>query len=280
MRPARFRIERPPTLAQALEVLAAMPAGVAVLAGGQALIKQLRERSIAPAALLDISRIAELAFVRCTGTTVEIGALTTLADLIANDLPGRPCAALTQAAAKVGDLQIRSRATVGGNLLSGATSDLAVALIACEAEAMLIASSGTRKATTAELAATACRRDELLHHVRFTLPRASAFEKLSRRSADPAIVSVAACVHADGRIVIAAGGVHAHAVLLPTLSDLLASGERRRAELMRALTAAIAALDAPATPHASAAYRRRVLPTIALRALSAALAADAQEGLV
>lgn len=279
MRPARFHIERPSTLAQALEVLAALPSGSAVLAGGQALVKQLRERSIAPAALLDISRVSELAFIRRTDSSLEIGALTTLADLIASASPGVPCVALTEAASKVGDAQIRARATVGGNLLAGGTSDLAVVLLACAAQATLVARTGTRNVTLAELAATACRSDELLHHVNFTLPRASAFEKLARRSADPAIVSAAACVHLDGRIVIAAGGVHAHAVTLPAVSDLLSAGERRRAQLSHALSAAIAPLNAPTTAHASAAYRRRVLPTIALRALSAALSADAQAGL-
>ena len=57
----RFAYERPATLAEAIEVLAALGPEARVLAGGTDLVVGLRDGSIAPAVVVDIKRIDALA---------------------------------------------------------------------------------------------------------------------------------------------------------------------------------------------------------------------------
>lgn len=270
MRPAEFDLQRPQTMTAALDCLAGADADSAIIAGGQSLLKQMRERSRQPRTLIDISALNELDYVRTTASGLEIGALTTLATLASTPSVASGCSALACAARSVGDVQIRARGTIGGNVLSGWTGDLGVVLSALRATAALQSTRERRVIEVDELLANGCRADELI--TAFTLPatRASAFEKLSRRSADPVIVSAAACVeqHRNGlRIGLAVGGVYSHPLRLPELEALLEGGERDACCLARAIAQAVASLQAPSTPHASAAYRLRVLPVIALRVL-------------
>lgn len=279
MRPAEFDFERPRTVAEVCARLARGGADCAVLAGGQSLLKQLRERIRAPRALIDISALRELAYVRGSASEgIDIGALTTLATLATDATIARHCPALAAGAARVGDVQIRARGTLGGNLLSGWSSNLGVVLAALGASATLVSSTHTRAVDAEELVRAGCASDELV--VGFRLPRtpASAFEKLARRSANPVIASAAVGIR-ERRFGLAVGGVHDHPLRLPAVEALLDGGERRRPRLADAIGQAVSRLDAPTTPHASAAYRRRVLPVIALRALERALAGAGIEGL-
>lgn len=273
MRPAEFRIQCPRNLAEAIRLLHQAEPGTAVLAGGQALLKQLRERTIAPTVLLDISRLAELAYIERRTDSLEIGALTTLAVITASKEVAADCPALMEAARRVGDVQIRTRATLGGNILSGWASDLAVVMTALDARVELYSSAGSRSMSAGDLIVGGCPADELLRVVSVPAMPASAFEKLSRRSADPVIASAAATVSvADGahRHGLAVGGVHRHAARLPTVEALLDSGERDSCAITAAVDAALAGFAPPDTPHASAVFRRRVAPVMALRAITRA----------
>lgn len=277
MRPADFHLERPRNLADALDCLQSAAGDTCVLAGGQSVLKQLRDRVIAPRRIVDISGLRELDYVKDTDTILELGALTSLAMIASAPLIAARCMALAEAAARVGDVQIRTRATLGGNLRSGWSSDLGVVVAAARAGVELCSRRGGRSIAGDELLAggpNSCASDELIRAVSFPVCSGSAFEKLARRSADPALASAAAFVWRDVdrvEIGLAVGGVHFHPLRLAAVEAVVAKHGLDASRIDAALAVAASEVVPVDTPHAGAAYRRRVLPVIARRALATAL---------
>lgn len=275
MRPAEFAYLRASTIAEALAMLGDADAALP-LAGGQALLKQLRSREVTAARIVDVARIAALNFIRVDGRHLEIGATTTLATLLDSAEVKRHCAALRQAAARIGDVQVRNRATAGGNLFNGAASDLGTVLLACRGDVLVRNADGERSIAAADFFGreqSACPPGSLLTALRFGIGSASAFEKLSRRAADPAMVNAAACVWSvEARAVtIAVGAAHTTIVDAAEAAQAYAA-KGDRAAVRASLTRWSRTLSPPSTPHAGADYRRAVVPVVALRALDAALA--------
>src|SRR2546423_13306461 len=75
MKPPAFRYHRPATVGDALAVLAEVGHDGKVLAGGQSLVPLLNMRLTAPGHLVDINRLATLAYVRTGDGSVRVGAL-------------------------------------------------------------------------------------------------------------------------------------------------------------------------------------------------------------
>jgi CO/xanthine dehydrogenase FAD-binding subunit len=277
MRPQSFELERPQTLAAALASLQAAPTAYCLLAGGQSVLKQLRERSIAPERVIDISAVRELNFVRRDPEGLAIGALVSLSTLVTHPLVRSHCPALMEASSRVGDVQIRSRATFGGNLCSGWASDLGVVVAAARATVEIIRYDGSRAIGGDEFVRTgeqAGTRRELVQRITMPFATGSAFEKLSRRAADPALASAAAFVWRRGDridIGLAAGGVHAYPLRLKDVETALTASLSRE-DLAHALAQCTTTLTPPTTPHGSAEYRRQVFPVLVTRALRRALA--------
>ncbi len=87
-----------------------------LLGGGQDTYGWLKDRAKHPAALIDLNGIEALHGIRETDDGIEIGATTTLREIIASPLIKRDYDLLTQAASRVASPQIRNVGTVGGNL--------------------------------------------------------------------------------------------------------------------------------------------------------------------
>lgn len=273
MRPHRFDLEQPQSLAAALAALQSTDRSHCVMAGGQSLLKQLRERSIMPARVIDISAVPELNFVRYGAEGLTLGALVRLASLTSDPLISTHCPALAEAAARVGDVQIRARATLGGNLCSGWSSDLGVVIAAVRATVSIVRSGSSRSmdgASFMHAGEQALAPDELVQAVIIPDAAGSAFEKLSRRAADPVLVSAAAFVWKRGDNVdigLAAGGVHPHPLRLISIEQTLATEGRRKTNLAHALDQFAGTLLPPNTAHAGAEYRRQIFPVMVTRAL-------------
>ncbi len=86
-----------------------------VLAGGTDLLDQLKERLIAPKRVVNIKKIRSLHGIR-NGDGLEIGALTTIAEVAGHDAIRRKYPVLAQAAWSIGTPQLRNMGTIGGNL--------------------------------------------------------------------------------------------------------------------------------------------------------------------
>ena len=111
---ARYEYYRPSTVEEAVSMLKKENT---IIAGGSDVMPQLKTATIAPEALIDLSKISEMHTVEETDDGIYIGAMVTLSHLAKNELILRKLVALSQAARNVASPQIRNRGTVGGNLM-------------------------------------------------------------------------------------------------------------------------------------------------------------------
>ena len=107
----------------------------------------LKERLVVPQIVVDLVRLRkQLGGIAVEGEMLRIGALATFYQMESNPFVARYANSLCQAAANVGTLQIRSVATLGGNLATASpAADSAPPLIALGATATLLSRSGERK---------------------------------------------------------------------------------------------------------------------------------------
>jgi xanthine dehydrogenase YagS FAD-binding subunit len=114
-----FKLHNPTELAGALALLdtpEARAGKTRILAGGQDLLTEMKEHLAEPDALVNLKRIPGLDAIEAGGGEIVLGALCTLAALEEHAELARRVPALAQAAATVASAQIRSQATLGGNL--------------------------------------------------------------------------------------------------------------------------------------------------------------------
>ena len=130
MYPAPCEYYRAANTQEAIDLLG-RHAGAKLLAGGHSLIPMMKLRLATPAALIDIGRIAELRGLSENGDTLSVGALTTHTELADSELLAASCALLSEAAAQIGDPQVRNKGTIGGNIAhADPASDLPAVLVA------------------------------------------------------------------------------------------------------------------------------------------------------
>ena len=142
----------PDTLEAAIGLLAADP-GARVLAGGTDLIVQHRSGRISPSAFIDIKKIARLSGIRALpdggfaiGAAVACTALLNDAALLAA-WPG-----VVEAANLIGSVQVRNRATMGGNLCNASpAADSVPALVAAGATCLIVGPQGEREVAVAAI---------------------------------------------------------------------------------------------------------------------------------
>ena len=281
MKPPPFRYERAETAAGAVEFLAAEGERAKALAGGQSLIALMNMRLARPEVLLDIGPLDELRFVEGRNGALEVGAMTTQAELEENGDLGAVCPLLAEALPHVGHTAIRNRGTVGGSIAhADPSAELPVVLLALGGTVTLSSARGDRSVGAEEFfkgfLATAAEPDELLRSVSFPKSQSGAgfaFEEFSRRQGDFALSSVA-CVaeHDSGTLTaarIALGGVAGVPVLVAGLGGL--AGKSGVEALEQAARLADDAIDPVSDIHGSADYRRHLTRELVKRALRRAL---------
>ncbi len=91
-----------------------------LLGGSQDTYGWLKDRAKSPAALIDLNGIEGLRGIRATDGGIEIGAATTLREIIRNGDINERYSLLSQAASRVASPQIRNVGTLGGNLVQDA----------------------------------------------------------------------------------------------------------------------------------------------------------------
>jgi xanthine dehydrogenase YagS FAD-binding subunit len=115
MMPA-FQLFQPDDLASAFDLSKKFGDKAWILAGGQDSIDWFKDRAKRPEAVIDIGKIAALKGVRASSDGIEIGALTTLNDVINNEIIVQRYSLLSDAASRVASPQIRNVGTLGGNV--------------------------------------------------------------------------------------------------------------------------------------------------------------------
>lgn len=214
MKPASFDYARCGDVRDALSLLAEHGEDARVIAGGQSLMAMLNMRLVKPEMLIDISGIADLAYVRESSGMIEIGAATTQAELEAWPRIGTSLPLVAAALPNIGHFQTRNRGTVCGSLChADPSSELPLCLATLSGEVVLRSRRRTRVLPAEEfqtgLLSTAKASDEMMVAARFPVARKGwgyAFREISRRHGDFAIVALAAAVRGD-TVRLGIGGV-------------------------------------------------------------------------
>jgi carbon-monoxide dehydrogenase medium subunit len=282
MIPAAFDYAAPKTLDEAVRLLAGTP-GAKVLAGGMSLIPAMKHRLVQPPLLVDLARIPELDGASTSGGTLRVGARTPHAALLANPaLADAPIFA--DAAAVIGDVQVRNRGTFGGSLAhADPAADWPAVFLALGGEAHLVGPKGKRSVSAdaffVSMLQSALADDEIL--VELVLPHetkraGAAYAKLRQPASGFAIVGAAVALAADrkGRIDeirIGVTGVNPVPFRAQSVEKRL-RGQSPDAAALRSLCAQIDEADPSGDLHASAEYRGHLAGVFVARAVAKALA--------
>ena len=284
MKPAPFDYFSPATVEEALALLDEHGGDAKPLAGGQSLIPAMNFRLARPAVLVDLNRIAELAYVRAAPGGVAIGAMTRQRAVERSDDVARAAPLLGEAMPSIAHPQIRNRGTMGGSIAhADPSAELPAVMLALDAQFRAKSATGERSIPAGEffkgMLETALAPGELL--VEIAVPRlpassGTAFLEMARRHGDYALVGVAVVVTLDTRgrcqeAKLSLLSVGDGPVLANEAGKVLA-GQSPSEELLRAAgdAAATRDVDPPSDIHASAAYRRQLVAVLTRRALARA----------
>jgi aerobic carbon-monoxide dehydrogenase medium subunit len=282
MIPTPFDYDWATTLDEAVAKLAAANGSAKLIAGGHSLVPLMKLRLAEPKVLIDIGRIPALSGIREENGRIEIGAGTVHHDVAMSALLRRECPVITDAAASIGDQQVRNRGTLGGSVAhADPAADYPAAMLAVDAEMRIIGPRGWRTVNATEffrdLFTVDLGADEILAGVTFSPARASAYCKLFQRASHFAIVGVAAALEVINGTVqsarIGVTGAGPTATRLTRVEQLLV-GQAASRDAFAAATKDAGA-DVPIVNsdlHASENYRRAMVCVFARRALEAALA--------
>ena len=172
-----FEFYQPATLAEASRLLKENGPGGRFLAGGTDLVIAMKEKGLLPKYIVDLKRVPDLSGIRENGDgTITIGALTTMYAIETSPVITKKHPFLAQSAAEVGSIQIRNRATVGGNMANATPSaDVAPSLIALGATAKIASAEGERTLPLEQFfrgpGQNAMNPDEILTEI--TIPKTS-----------------------------------------------------------------------------------------------------------
>jgi aerobic carbon-monoxide dehydrogenase medium subunit len=286
-----FDFYQPPSLEEASRLLRDNGPGGRFLAGGTDLVIAMKEKGLVPKYIVDLKRVPGLTGIReHSDGSIALGALTTMYEIETSPLIKKRFPFLAQSAAEVGSIQIRNRATIGGNMANATPSaDTAPALIALEAIAHIAGANGKRSLALEEFfkgpGQSAMSPDEILTEI--TIPKhapnlVGEYIKFSpREMMDLAYVGVAVTYRLDNekrcagvRIVLGAVAptpIRAKRAEAALEGQLLSDGLAERA-------GTIAAEEAKpiSDVRSSADYRRAMVGAMTKRALLNAAAGPAQ----
>ena len=282
MIPTPFAYARATSLDDALEKLKAAKGGGKLLAGGHSLVPLMKLRLSEPALLIDIARIPGLSGIHETDGTIAVGAGTVHHDVASSALLRERCPVLADAAATIGDPQVRNRGTLGGSLAhADPSADYPAVMLALDAAIHLKGPHGWRVVRAAsffqDLFTVDMAPDEIITSIQFTPVTSAAYAKLHQRASHYAIVGVAASLELTGTTIVSARigltGATSHACRLTNVEEALA-GQPLSARTIDA-AASLAGADLAglnADIHASEDYRRAMIPVFTRRALQGAMA--------
>lgn len=282
MKPSPFAYAAPRSLDEALAVLADVGGDGKVLAGGQSLLPILNMRLAAPAHIIDINRIPELAYVTVEPDAVRVGALARHADVEQDEAAHDALPLLRQALRLVAHPVIRNRGTTVGSLAHADPSGEMTAVLALTGGTVTAARVGSiREVAAADFflgpLESCLEAGELAVAARFPrLPdrSGSTFVEVARRHGDYAVCGVAAVVTLDeAGAVVSACTAYISVAATPLVLDLteaVAGQAASDADWAAAGELAGSQVDPEADIHATADYRRHLARVLTGRALAEA----------
>ena len=283
MKPAKFDYHAPTSLDEAVALLQRYGGDAKILAGGQSLMPLLNFRLSRPAALVDLNRIASLAYIREENGQVRLGAMTRQRTIEFSPVVARRLPLLSEATKWVGHLPIRTRGTIGGSIAhADPSAEYPAVLTALEGEVVASGPNGERVVKAKDLfltyLTTSLESDEVLSEIRLpVMPMGAGFalEEFARRHGDFAIVAIAALVVPDAtrckQARLATAGAGPVPVRLRAAEEILERDGVTDAAIDAAARRAAELVSPDSDIHASADYRRHLTMVLTRRALKRAL---------
>ncbi|MEO6879665.1 MAG: FAD binding domain-containing protein [Mycobacteriaceae bacterium] len=274
MKPSAFGYSRPESVEEALSTLHALGSGAKVLAGGQSLLPIMSMRLAAPEHLVDVNRLAELAYVRVDSGRVRVGALARHAQVL-RDAPATAAQPLLgQGLALVAHATIRNRGTTVGSIVHADPSGEMTAVLSLLGGTVRVATTaGEREVGADEFflgpMESAVGSGELALEASFPVldPAAgTAFVEVARRHGDYAVCGVATHVQLDpDGAVRSARAAYLSVAATPLVLDL---SEAFGADGAGDVDAFVRAnLEPEPDIHATADYRLQLAVVLTARAL-------------
>jgi aerobic carbon-monoxide dehydrogenase medium subunit len=283
MIPNTFEYQRANSVDEALQMLAAGNGMAKILGGGHSLLPSMKLRLSQPETLIDISRIADLRYIRAEGNMLYIGAATTHDDIESSKEIQQHCPMLSETAGLIGDQQVRNRGTIGGAMAHGdPAADYPGALLASNATVVMKSANGTREIPCAEfflgLFDTALEENELITEIRVPAQPAnstSTYQKFMQPASRYAIVGCAVQVTMQGNVIddirVAFTSVSDHAFRDANLENALKGKPATADNIAEAAKLAAQEVDPMSDHFASEEYRRHLARVYAKRAIQAAV---------
>jgi carbon-monoxide dehydrogenase medium subunit len=280
VKPAAFSYHRPASVDEALALLAQHQHEAKLLAGGQSLVPMMNMRLAAPAHLIDLNDLSELAQVRLRADHVEVGALARHRALAESGVVQAHCPLLAQAARTIGHYAIRERGTLGGSLAhADPAAQHPLVAVTLGAHLTLVRQGSRRELAAGEFLqaamTTALDPDEMVVSVRYPRLEAgevSAFRMFNLRHGDFALIAVAATMTlAQGRVVamrLGVGGATPVPLLLSGVTDRYLGEPPSLDWIGNVARAARDAVEPAEHPRVPADYRKELTETLVARALA------------
>jgi carbon-monoxide dehydrogenase medium subunit len=277
-----FEYSRATSVDDALAKLRATNGEGKFIAGGHSLVPLMKLRLSEPRTLIDIARIKGLSGISRKDGKIEIGAGTVHHDVASSALLQQACPMVADAAAAIGDPQVRNRGTLGGSLAhADPSADYPAAMLALDAEIHIKGPKGSRVVKAPDffqgLFTVDLASDEIIVGVQFNPVRCAAYAKLYQRASHFAIVGVAAALDVSAGTIrsarIGVTGASGHATRLTDVEEALSGKPLSVRSIEDAARHAGAHLqDVNSDIHASEEYRRAMIPVFTQRALERAMA--------
>jgi len=280
-----FEYSAPSSLKDALGLLAG--GDVKVLAGGMSLIPFMKLRLATPGQLVDIGRIPDLNYIREDKGTLRIGATTTHYQVESSAAVRSKCPLLAEAAAHIGDIQVRNVGTIGGSVAhADPAADYPASLLALEARVVLVTAKGQREIPIADFFVdtftTALEQGEIIREVIVPVEEQSvgtSYQKMLQPASGFAIVGVAARVKkSGGKITMARVGVtglSGKPYRASNVEKALEGTAGSASDVQKASASVAEGVDANSDLHASSDYRKHLARIYTMRALTVALSRTA-----
>jgi carbon-monoxide dehydrogenase medium subunit len=277
-----FDYRTPKSLKEALEMLS--DGSAKALAGGMSLIPLMKLRLAAPEVVVDLRAVPGLNSIREAGGAIRIGTMVTHYEVESSPLVRSRCPLLAEAAANIGDVQVRNVGTIGGSIAhADPAADYPASLFALEASFKISSSSGERTLAIGDFLldtfTTALEPGELIVEISAPVEDAGAgvsYQKCLQPASGFAIVGVAArIVKKEGKISkarVGVTGLSGKAFRAVNVESLLTGTAGTTSDIEKAAGVAAEGVDANSDLHASADYRRHLARVYTARALKDALA--------
>jgi carbon-monoxide dehydrogenase medium subunit len=283
MIPAQFDYVRAHTLAEALTLLA-QNEDAKILAGGHSLIPAMKLRLAQPPLLVDISRIADLTYIREENGQIRIGAMTTHYQIESSELLKNICPLLPECASHIGDLQVRNKGTIGGSVAhADPAGDWPAAIIALNAEVVATSKNGERTIRAedffVDMLTTSLEPGEILSEIRINKTNgrtAHAYVKMPHPASGFAVVGVAANLSFNGgreckSASIGITGVSSKAYRAAGVESALTGVTVNDETILSAASHATDGVDVNGDMFASDEYRKHLAAVYVRRAIAAAM---------